>query len=118
MNKITKLTAFLFLLFTSQIFAQYKTDVKKIKITGTILEKGTNLPLEYATIVFEDAKTKQLTGGVTDFDGKFNFEVSSGIYNIRFEFISFKTIELKNQNLKDVVNVTQHTKSTHMWAVM
>lgn len=101
MNKITKLTAFLFLLFTSQIFAQYKTDVKKIKITGTILEKGTNLPLEYATIVFEDAKTKQLTGGVTDFDGKFNFEVSSGIYNIRFEFISFKTIELKNQNLKD-----------------
>ncbi|MBD3723797.1 MAG: TonB-dependent receptor [Flavobacteriaceae bacterium] len=101
MNKITKLTAFLFLLFTSQIFAQYKTDVKKIKITGTILEKSTNLPLEYATIVFEDAKTKQLTGGVTDFDGKFNFEVPSGIYNIRFEFISFKTIELKNQNLKD-----------------
>lgn len=84
----------LLLLNLSLTFAQNKPTVS---ITGKIFEKDTNLPLEYATVVFENVKTKQLSGGVTDFDGNFNFTVEAGTYNIRFEFISFKTIELKNQ---------------------
>lgn len=84
----------LLLLNLSLTFAQNKPSVS---ITGKIFEKDTNLPLEYATVVFENVKTKQLSGGVTDFDGNFNFVVESGTYNIRFEFISFKTFELKNQ---------------------
>ncbi|MFD2890563.1 TonB-dependent receptor domain-containing protein [Flavobacterium chuncheonense] len=98
MNYLTKLTTTLLLVLSFATFAQYKPNSKKISITGTILEKGTDLPLEYATVVFQDVnEPEQLTGGVTDFDGNFNFEVKAGIYNVRFEFISFKTLELKNQ---------------------
>ncbi len=76
------------------LFSQ-RPDAKKIKITGKIFEKGTTLPLEYATVVFQDAKNpEKLSGGVTDLNGNFNFEVVSGTYNVRFEYISFKTVEL------------------------
>lgn len=97
-NRIV-LSIFYFLIATTFSFSQYNPETKQVSITGTILEKGTNLPLEYATVVFEDTKTKQLTGGVTDFDGNFKFTVKSGSYNIRFEFISFKTVSLNNQNI-------------------
>lgn len=100
MSKLTSLAIAIFFFTTFLGFSQYKPDVKKVTITGTILEKGTESPLEYATVVFQDAANPEvLTGGVTDFDGKFNFEVKTGTYNIRFEFISFKTVELKNQTI-------------------
>lgn len=95
-NRIA-LSLFCFISAISISYSQYKPDSKQLNIKGTILEKDTNLPLEYATIVFENTKDNQLTGGVTDFDGNFNFNVKSGTYNVRFEFISFKTVELKNQ---------------------
>ena len=94
---LKRLQIFALLLLTSLAFAQ-KPDVKKITITGKIFEKGTTLPLEYATVVFQDAKNpEKLYGGVTDLNGAFNFEVSSGTYNVRFEYISFKTVEFKNK---------------------
>lgn len=98
-NRIA-LTLLFFISVISFSSSQYKPDSKQINIKGTILEKDTNLPLEYATIVFENTKDNQLTGGVTDFDGNFNFNVKAGTYNVRFEFISFKTVELKNQTFK------------------
>lgn len=87
----------LLLLCSISIFSQ-RPDVKKIKITGKIFEKGTTLPLEYATVVFQDAKNpEKLNGGVTDLNGNFSFEVPSGNYNVRFEYISFKTFEIKGK---------------------
>lgn len=99
MSKRIKFSIFYFLIATTFSYSQYKPEAKQVSITGTILEKGTDLPLEYATVVFEDVKTKQLTGGVTDFDGNFKFTVKDGNYNVRFEYISFKTVELKNQTI-------------------
>ena len=99
MSKRIKFSIFYFLLATTFSYSQYKPEAKQVSITGTILEKDTDLPLEYATVVFEDVKTKQLTGGVTDFEGNFKFTVKDGNYNIRFEYISFKTVELKNQTI-------------------
>jgi outer membrane receptor for ferrienterochelin and colicins len=88
----------LFFLLSALAFGQQKPDAKRIKITGKIFEKGTTLPLEYATVVFQDAKNpEKLNGTVTDLNGEFNFEVQSGTYNVRFEFISFKTVEFKNK---------------------
>lgn len=94
---LKRLQIFALFLFTIMVFAQ-KPDIKKIKITGKIFEKGTTLPLEYATVVFQDTKNpERLNGGVTDLNGNFNFEVIAGTYNVRFEYISFKTIEIKNK---------------------
>jgi outer membrane receptor for ferrienterochelin and colicins len=98
MIKSLKISLALILIISSFTFAQQRPEAKRIKITGTILEKGTNLPLEYATVIFQNAQNPEvLTGGITDLEGKFNFEVSSGTYNVRFEFISFKTVEIKNK---------------------
>ncbi|WP_333809064.1 outer membrane beta-barrel family protein [Flavobacterium sp.] len=90
MNKKILIVALtLFLSITT--FAQ-RPESKKITITGKVIEKGTNLPLEYATIVFENSTTKQLSGGITDENGNFKFEVTAGNYNVRAEFISFKNV--------------------------
>jgi len=90
MNKKILIVA-LTLLLSLTAFAQ-RPEGKKITISGKVLEKGTNLPLEYATIVFENSTTKQLSGGITDENGNFKFEVTAGNYNVRAEFISFKSV--------------------------
>jgi len=106
MLKSIKIIFFFALLFSSLVFGQNTSD-KKINITGVILEKGTNLPLEYATVIFQETTNpKALTGGITDANGKYNFEVTPGNYTVRYEFISFKTIELQNKKFKENTNLT------------
>lgn len=100
-----KIIFFYAFLCTSIAFGQRSSE-KKISITGTILEKTTNIPLEYATVIFQNAQNLEiLTGGITDAKGNFNFEVSAGNYNVRYEFISFKTLEIKNKNFKENTNL-------------
>ena len=92
MNKKILIVA-LTLLLSLTAFAQ-RPEGKKVTVSGKVIEKGTNLPLEYATIVFENSTTKQLSGGITDENGVFKFEVIAGNYNVRAEFISFKTVTI------------------------
>ena len=101
-NKI--IIAVLTLLVSLTTFAQ-RPDSKKITISGKVIEKGTNLPLEYATIVFENAITKQLSGGITDENGNFKFEVVAGNYNVRAEFISFKSVTVPQNEFKADTNL-------------
>ena len=103
MNKkilIVALTLFLSLTAFSQ-----RPEGKKITISGKVIEKGTNLPLEYATIVFENMTTKQLSRGITDENGNFKFEVTAGKYNVRAEFISFKTIAIPQKDFNADINL-------------
>lgn len=81
-------------LFISTVLFAQRPDAKKITITGKVIEKASNQPLEYATVVFENTKTKQLSGGITDENGGFKFELTAGSYNARAEFISFKNVNL------------------------
>ena len=101
-NKI--IIAVLTLLVSLTTFAQ-RPDSKKVTISGKVIEKGTNLPLEYATIVFENAITKQLSGGITDENGNFKFEVVAGNYNVRAEFISFKSVTVPQKEFKADTNL-------------
>jgi outer membrane receptor protein involved in Fe transport len=106
MVKSIKIILSFALLLSTLAFGQ-RPSGKKIIITGTILEKGTNAPLEYATVIFQNAQNPEiLTGGITDANGNFNFEITSGNYNIRYEFISFKTLEIKNKSFKENTNLT------------
>jgi outer membrane receptor protein involved in Fe transport len=101
-KKIIITTITLFLSLTT--FAQ-RPDAKKVTISGKVIEKGTYFPLEYATIVFENATTKQLSGGITDENGNFKFEVPAGKYNARVEFISFKTLPLQQKDFNADTNL-------------
>jgi outer membrane receptor for ferrienterochelin and colicins len=96
------------LLLLSSIFnySQQNPEVKKIKITGKIIEKITNQPLEYATLALINAKNpKAIFGGITNAKGEFEIDVNPGIYNIKFEFISFKPTEIKQKSLFENTNL-------------
>ena len=106
MNVITKVFIFLLLSYFTTTFGQEKKDIKKIKISGKIVEKSSNLPLEYATIRFTDFTTnKVVTGGITNPSGEFTIEINPGVYNISYEFISFKTLEVKQKTLNESSNL-------------
>jgi uncharacterized membrane protein len=98
--KIFKLFLTLLLLFASIInYSQNKPEGKKIKISGKVIEKGTNTPLEYSTISFKSLATnKVVAGGVTNVSGEFNFDATPGTYIVKIEFISFKSLELKEKS--------------------
>lgn len=91
------------LLSTSLIFAQPEKSSDEITVTGKILEEGTNLPLEYATVSFIDANGNVIGGGISNGKGNYSIKVKPGVYTVQFEFISYKTFQLNNQRLvKDV----------------
>jgi len=90
--------SFLFALASTILLAQ-NPDNKEVLIKGIILEEGTNYPLEYSTVSFINKQGKTVTGGITDTEGKYSIEVPPGVYTVKFEFISYKSKELKNQNL-------------------
>lgn len=92
------ITSLLLLFVTVSLFAQ-RPEPEEITISGTILEQGTNLPLEYATVSFTDKDNKIVTGGITDTKGKYKIEVPQGMYTVQFEFISYKTKQLTKQRL-------------------
>ena len=80
--------------------AQGPENTRTITLTGTVLDKETNQPLEYATLVVQSVPSPdKITGGITDIDGKFSVETTPGRYNLRVEYISYKTFNLPEQEL-------------------
>ena len=104
-----KLALLLVAIFTSYInFAQGKPQLTKIKVTGKIVEKISQQPLEYATITSVNPKfPKGKTGGITNAKGEFDIDIIPGIYDIKIEFISFKPIILKQRKLMQSTNLGQ-----------
>ncbi|MBT8184386.1 MAG: carboxypeptidase-like regulatory domain-containing protein, partial [Eudoraea sp.] len=75
-------------------------------IKGLVLDQETNQPLEYATLVLQPvANPDQLSGGITDVSGRFNVEATSGKYNIRVEYISYKPYILNDQDLNGTIDM-------------
>jgi outer membrane receptor for ferrienterochelin and colicins len=100
--KNLKLTVVLLFLFIglSNLAQQGPPTRSKIKVTGKIVDKISNQPLEYATITLKNTKNpKALTGGITNNKGEFEADVFPGVYDIIIEFISFKTIEIKQKSI-------------------
>ncbi len=95
-------------LFTVQFFGQPQAknyNISKFEVTGTIIDKETKQPLEYATIIFTPLKGGKITGGITNAKGNFKIDVTKGIYTISIEFISFKTKTFENQIIDSDTNL-------------
>ncbi len=100
-----KTLLFLFCLFSATIvLAQRPTNFKTITLTGKVIDAKTNQPLEYATIILKNTKTKKITGGITDAKGLFSIKTNKGNYEISVEFISFKTKKIPTQILSENKN--------------
>ena len=101
---MNKLFSLLTICFTLSITAQRPPGQQRpspITITGTVLDQETGQPLEYATLVLQSARDpKKVTGGITDAEGKLTVETSPGKYNVRVEYISYKTYSLKEQTYR------------------
>jgi hypothetical protein len=89
-----------FLLALNFLFSLNANAQSKITITGTLLDKTSKAPLEFATVSFiSDDKDVSVQGGVTDLDGNYAITITPGTYKVRFEYITFKTVEKTNQVL-------------------
>lgn len=99
----------LFLLLNFVTFSQQNGSSQEVSISGKVLEEGSNLPLEYATVAFKDASGTIMGGGITDEKGNYSIDIKAGVYTIQFEFISYKTKVLNNQRL--FKNTTLPTQS-------
>lgn len=69
------------------------------------MEASSKQPLEYATFIITDVKTKKVTGGVTDLNGNFSVAVPKGLYDMKVEFIGFKTKQLPQKELSADINL-------------
>lgn len=91
-------------LFSTTSWAQKKSN-NEVNVTGKILDKDTNTPLEYATVVLKsNIPGKLATGGVTDINGVFNFSAEKGTYTVSFEYFGFKTKTETNKNISADIN--------------
>ncbi len=78
---------------------------KTVNVTGKLVDKATGEPLEFATVSFlSNDKSVSAQGGVTDLDGNYDIPIKPGTYTVRFEYITFKTVEKLNQVITSDIN--------------
>jgi outer membrane receptor protein involved in Fe transport len=106
MKTLKKSLTIIVLFFSILNFGQTRPELKKINISGIINEKVTKQPLEYATLTFTNTRnSKVIFGGITNGKGEFDVEINAGSYNVKIEFISFKSIEFSQQVYKQSTNL-------------
>ncbi|PWJ43119.1 outer membrane beta-barrel family protein [Sediminitomix flava] len=82
---------------------------QKVSLTGLIKDKKTGQALSYATVSLQHkTDSTQLTGALTDENGRFSITTTTGSYLLKVEFMGFKAYEnpnfelLKDSNLPTV----------------
>ena len=77
------------LLFTTSI------GLSQSIISGTLLDGEFNDPLPFANVVLKNASDQIFIEGITtDFDGKFTFEVTDGVYEIELSYVGYETQQI------------------------
>ncbi|MEL1245920.1 TonB-dependent receptor [Flavobacterium sp. DGU11] len=96
----------LFLLSTVMAFAQGRPDGGNgIKIIGKVIEQDTKLPLEFATVTIQTPDNVTVNGAMTDAKGEYTVTVPPGTYNIKFDFISFKSAVISAREITAETNL-------------
>ena len=93
-----------FLLFLTNIKAQQKVE-NTILITGKVIDKTTNKPLEYASIYVEQINGKSNLGTTTNKRGLFSLSVPKGSYKLTVSFLSFESYIIINKNFSKNSNL-------------
>ena len=87
-------------------YGQRPAGPPKLVITGKVVDRETNQPLEYATITLKNNNRPDLIqGGITDAEGNFRIESFPGQYDINIEFISFATYRQNSVSIESNLNL-------------
>ncbi|MGB3607330.1 MAG: outer membrane beta-barrel protein [Psychroserpens sp.] len=79
---------------------------KEITVSGTVIDATDKIPLEYATISLLSSADKILvTGEITNTKGKFSIDVLPGVYDVKIEYLSYKTITYENKTLESDIDL-------------
>ncbi|MCB0457542.1 MAG: TonB-dependent receptor [Flavobacteriaceae bacterium] len=99
------------LLTLSLLFIAFVSSAQTGKIEGTVIDGGFVDPLPFANVVVKGTTT----GTTTDFDGKYELELSPGNYTIVFSFVGYETKEISDVIVKaneaTTIDVTLSTTS-------
>ena len=96
----------IYLLLLSFLCFAFSFAQKEITVSGTVLDADGNYPLEYATIsLFSKKENRTITGGITDTKGEFKIEVAPGVYDVKVEYLSYKTKTYENKSLTQDINL-------------
>ena len=69
-------------------------------IYGTVIDSITNKAIEYTSVSVIDADGTVITGGISDYEGKFKVqEIKPGKYNVKIEYMGFTSIVIKDIRL-------------------
>ncbi|WP_339751363.1 outer membrane beta-barrel family protein [Algoriphagus aquimarinus] len=63
---------------------------KKVTLTGTILEEGTDSPLPFASIGIYTSADSLIAGGLSDDNGEFKIDISNGQFYALVEFMGYE----------------------------
>ena len=89
MQRIQKVLMLCLLFACVGAFAQTR-GTSGTSVTGTVLEQGTKVPVEFAVVILYPSETYT----TTDKDGNFEFKrVDAGKSTIQVQFVGMKTIE-------------------------
>lgn len=103
----------LLLFFTTIGFAQ-----KEVTVTGKVIDADDSFPLEYATISFiNKAQNTVVTGGITDIDGNFKIKVLVGTYDVKIEYLSYKTKTYADKTLDKNIDLGTVSLSLNLEAL-
>ena len=103
MKAINYVYCAVFALATSAAFSQ---ESDQVIVTGTVVEKTTNTPLEYASITIESTMdSNNITGDMSDASGKFSIPVTPDTYQIRIEYLGYKTYVIDSKDISTSVNL-------------
>ena len=73
------------------------------KISGKVLDYDSKAPVEYANVIILNSKdSAQVTGGITNNEGKFSIKAPYGEFYVDIQFIGYKKMRIKNVSISSV----------------
>ena len=83
------------ILFFSLLSLGAFAQSSNVKLSGKVVGKSTNQPLEYSIVYIQNSQnSSSVFGGTTDENGDFSIDVPTGNYNIKIDFMSFRPYEV------------------------
>src|SRR5664279_3527290 len=73
-----------------------------ITITGKVVSKTSNQPLSNVTIMFIDPSTHQVSGTITDKNGKYIIYIPKEVKTLSFSFEDMKTQKIKIESKTEI----------------